>query len=98
MSALVRLLGLAVAAIMLASSAGELTMLLVLVIALNVGLIATVVADLTQRRGPEQEARQLHLRRRMIPHLRARHPTEIVQAQVLWREAAEAHRRARESA
>jgi hypothetical protein len=40
----------------------------------------------------------VHLLRRTEPSLRSRRPTGIVEMQVRWRQAAEAHRRGREKA
>jgi hypothetical protein len=97
MSTLFRLLGPVAAAAMLAAPVGDLTMILVLFVALNAGLAAMVMSDLTRRHKPDEDARLIYLRRRTIPHLRARHPTATVQAQVLWRQAAEAHRRSRDT-
>jgi hypothetical protein len=40
----------------------------------------------------------MHLFRRTEPALRSRRPTGVVEMQVRWRQAAEAHRRSREKA
>jgi len=40
----------------------------------------------------------MHLLRRTEPALRSRRPTGVVEMQVRWRQAAEAHRRTREKA
>ena len=37
----------------------------------------------------------VYLQRLIVPHLRSRHPPAIIEAQLRWRRAAEAHRRLR---
>lgn len=107
MSLVFRLLGPAIAATTLAAPIGDLTIVLVLLAMLTIGAGAMALADAIRRdetpayEGPgeaEADTVQLFLKRRTLPHLRARHPTGVVRAQVIWRHAAEAHRRARERA
>jgi hypothetical protein len=39
----------------------------------------------------------VYLQRQIVPHLRARHPPAVIEAQLRWRRAAETHRRLRKA-
>ena len=76
---------------------GQTTQLMAFLIGLNLILITVIGRDVMARRRAaihaEQQQRQLYLLRRTVPHLRARRPIGVVEAQVRWRQASEAHRR-----
>jgi hypothetical protein len=77
---------------------GQMTQLILLLVGANLVLISIVARDVVARRRAaivsiEQDQRQLYLLRRTVPHLRARRPMGVVEAQVRWRQASEAHRR-----
>ena len=93
-----QLLGLiGIAAFLFLLPIGQTTQLMVLLVGLNLILISMIVRDVTARRRAAahvaQDQRQLFLLRRTVPHLRARRPMGVVEAQVRWRQASEAHRR-----
>ncbi|HWB51861.1 MAG TPA: hypothetical protein VG651_22325 [Stellaceae bacterium] len=79
---------------------GEAGVILVLFVAADLGAAALML-----RSQPPQGFRVVHLGgdadnlallRRVVPELRMRRPVLAVDAQVQWRQAAEAHRRRRE--
>jgi hypothetical protein len=101
MPALSRLLGPVAAMILVVAPIGNATILLVVATTLNMRLAAIVVREVLGRKAAAAAAlddqRQLQLRRRTIPQLRARRPFGVIEAQVRWRQAAEARRRSHAS-
>src|SRR5262249_37176111 len=85
------------AAIVFMMPIGQTTQVMTLLVGLNLILISMIGRDVLARRRVaiqiEQQQRQLYLLRRTVPHLRARRPIGVVEAQVRWRQASEAHRR-----
>jgi hypothetical protein len=84
---------------------GHLGLALVLLIAADLALalvIARVIAARRKTTGSSvvvlDSDMPMHLLRRTEPALRSRRPTGVVEMQVRWRQAAEAHRRTREKA
>jgi hypothetical protein len=101
-----RLAGIVAAALFLLTlPLSDATMLMGLTLALDIGASAVVLRWIMARRVkapvdtvfPVGVDESLLLLRRTIPDLRMRRPGGVIQEQVRWRQAAEAHRRARES-
>lgn len=99
MDAYRRWAGPVVTASLLIAPVGDITIALLLGIALELAVIRVLWRDLIGWRAaamtPENKT-DFVLMRRTMPHLRARRPFGVVEAQVRWRHAAEAHRRRRE--
>lgn len=84
---------------------GNVALVLILLLVADVLVmlfIARMIAARRKKRGnslvvldPEVP---MHFLRRTEPSLRSRRPTSVVEMQVRWRQAAEAHRRSRENA
>jgi len=84
---------------LLVAPVGDVTIALLLGIVLELAVIRVLWRDLNAWRAAAvqlENKSNLVLMRRTLPHLRARRPFGIVEAQVRWRDAAEAHRRRRE--
>jgi hypothetical protein len=84
---------------------GNLGLALILLVVADL-LVVLFIARLIGARRKKNEtsvvvldrAVPMHLLRRTEPSLRSRRPTGVVEMQVRWRQAAEAHRRSREQA
>jgi hypothetical protein len=84
---------------------GDATVLMVLFVALDIGVVAVVLRRVQPLRVelpvntvfPTGVDESLLLLRRTLPELRMRRPGAVIEEQVRWRQVAEARRRARES-
>jgi len=98
MPALARPLCPILAGIAVAAPLGDQALLFLLALALDANLLLIVVqriaARLTRRRSAPEPG-TLYILRRTVPHLRARRPFGVVEAQVQWRIAAEKRREGR---
>jgi hypothetical protein len=78
---------------------GDVTMLLALCVAVDLAAAALMLrpaaAQPTTVVPLEGDTVSLELMRRTVPALRMRRPTATIEAQVLWRQAAETHRQRR---
>jgi hypothetical protein len=89
----------------LMSPVGDATVLMMLFVALDIGVVALVLRHVRPARielpantvFPPGVEESLLLLRRTLPELRMRRPGAVIEEQVRWRQVAEAHRRARES-
>lgn len=81
----------------------NLGLLLLLAVAADLAIVVAIVRVVSARRTRATEAEivsldgtgPVALRRRTEPKMRGRRPESVVEMQVRWRQAAEAHRRAR---
>jgi hypothetical protein len=84
---------------------GDATVLMMLFVALDIGVVAVVLLRVRSPRVelpantvfPPGVDETLLLLRRTLPELRMRRPGAVIEEQVRWRQVAEARRRARES-
>jgi len=77
---------------------GGATMLLLLMLAVDVAATILIVRHVPGRPSavvPVGTEGSLYVLRRTVPELRMHRPTGVLDAQVRWRQAAEAHRRGR---
>jgi hypothetical protein len=84
---------------------GNLGLVLVLLLLADILIVLVMARMIAARRKKNESSVMLfdrdvpvHLLRRTEPSLRSRRPTGVVEMQVRWRHAAEAHRRSREKA
>lgn len=79
---------------------GEASVMLVLFVAADLGAAALMLRSETVRPAPVVvlggDMNTLELLRRIMPELRAHRPALAIDAQIAWRQAAEARRRHRE--
>lgn len=101
MRAAARLLGPVAATVLAVAPIGDATILLAIVASLNLGLAAIalreVVGESAAAPAQPDDPTPVNLLRRTAPQLRPRRPFGVIEAQVRWRQAAEAHRRSRAS-
>ncbi len=90
------------AVIMTAAPVGSLALALLLLALADVAVVVAIARLIIARRRAAagsvvmiDDAASVRLRRRTRPELRARRPAGIIEMQVRWRQAAEAHRRSR---
>lgn len=88
-----------------ATPVGNLGLVLVLLVVADLLVVLVIARVIAARRRKNVDPIvtldrdvPLHLVRRTQPTLRSRRPTGVVEMQVRWRQAAEAHRRNREKA
>jgi len=94
-----RWLGPIAAMTLIAAPIGPAAIVLILAAGLNLAVLGVIRRDLVGwRRASARRSDEgvMLLHRRTVPHLRARRPFGVVEAQVRWRHASEAHRRGRE--
>lgn len=84
---------------------GNTALLLILVIVADLAIALCIARLIAVRRKKTagsvvvlDDGIPMHLRRRTEPALRARRPAGVVEMQVRWRQAAEAHRKAQKRA
>jgi hypothetical protein len=80
---------------------GRASVVLVLFVAADLGAAALMLRPTPEPVGSEvvalgSDITNLNLLRRTVPELRMRRPAMAIDAQIRWRQAAEAHRRRRE--
>src|SRR5947207_15737611 len=78
----------------------ELAIFLWLMLAAELAVFLMLSRDYREQTGTREtifvaEAPPIYLARQIVPHLRARHPPPVIEAQLRWRHAAERHRRLR---
>lgn len=88
-----------------ATPVGHLGLGLVLLVAADLAVVLLIARMIAARRKTADTSvvmldsdMPMHLLRRVEPSLRSRRPIGVVEMQVRWRQAAEAHRRSREKA
>ena len=93
------------AALLAIAPIGNVALVLVLLVVADLAIALFIARLIAARRKKTvgsivvlDEGLPMHLRRRTEPGMRARRPTGIVEMQVRWRQAVEAHRRSQTGA